>query len=310
MHAPLDLRLLQAFIVLVQTGSFSETSRRLGRTQPAVSLQLKRLEEATGAPLFTKVGRKLVLTDHGELILGYARTIMGLQDELQTRLAAPNLDGPVILGTPDLYAAYLLPAVLSGFRRAHPNVNVDLTCALSSKLMAAVERAEIDLALVTGMPAFREGEVVAQEPLVWVTAESSSIHLENPVPLAMLPPGNIFRDYGLAALESIGRTWRFACVSESLSGLQAAVFAGIAVSVVCKSSVLPGMRILGRSESFPPLPKVNLVLYRSGRRRNLAAEALGDFIVRHFASSALAPPSRIVRTQAGSGAITTGAGQS
>ncbi|OQW59400.1 MAG: LysR family transcriptional regulator [Proteobacteria bacterium SG_bin9] len=300
MQTPLDLRLLQAFIVLVQTGSFSETSRRLGRTQPAVSLQLQRLEEVTGAPLFTKVGRKLVLTDHGELVLGYARTIMGLQDELQTRLAAPTLEGPVILGTPDLYAAYLLPAVLSGFRRAHPNVNVDLTCALSSKLMAAIGRAEIDLALVTGMPAFRDGEIVAQEPLVWVTAESSSIHLENPVPLAMLPPGNIFRDYGLAALESIGRTWRFACVSESLSGLQAAVFAGVAVSVVGKSSVLPGMRILGRSESFPPLPKVDLVLHRSVKRRNHAAEALGDFIVRHFASSALAPP-RTVLTQAGSG---------
>ena len=116
----------------------------------------------------------------------------------------------------------------------------------------------------------------------------------------MLPPGNIFRDHGLAALETIGRTWRFACVSESLGGLQAAVFAGIAVSVVAESSVLPGMRILGRRESFPPLPKVDLVLYRSARR-NAAAEMLGDFIVRHFTSSALAPASRIARTQAGSG---------
>jgi DNA-binding transcriptional LysR family regulator len=298
---PLDLRLLQAFIVLVQTGSFSETSRRLGRTQPAVSLQLRRLEEITGAVLFTRVGRKLVLTDDGEIILGYARTIMGLQDELRSRLAAPKLDGQVVLGTPDLYAAYLLPAILSDFRRAYPNVNVELRCALSSKLMGSLERAEIDLALVTGMPAFKDGELVAQETLVWVTGESSSIHRENPVPLAMLPPGNIFRDHGLAALESIGRTWRLACISESIGGLQAAVFAGIAVSVVGKSSVLPGMRELGRSESFPTLPKVDLVLYRSARRPNPAAEAMAEFIVRHFGNSALAPASRIVRTQAGSG---------
>ncbi len=301
MTAPLDLRLLQAFIHLVQTGSFSETSRRLGRTQPAVSLQLNRLEEVTGAPLFTKVGRKLVLTDHGELILGYARTIMGLHDELRARLAAPKLDGPVILGTPDLYAAYLLPAVLSDFRTAYPNVNVDLTCALSSKLMASVERAEIDLAIVTGMPAFKTGEVVAQEELVWVTSQTGSIHLNNPVPLAMLPPGNIFRDYGLAALESIGRTWRFACISESIGGLQAAVFAGVAVAVVGKSSILPGMRVLGRSDSFPPLPKVDLVLYRSARRSNPAVDAMANFIVRHFATSPLAPASRFVRTQTGSG---------
>jgi DNA-binding transcriptional LysR family regulator len=301
MLPPLDLRLLQAFIVLVQTGSFSETSRRLGRTQPAVSLQLRRLEEITGAVLFTRVGRKLVLTDDGEIILGYARTIMGLQDELRSRLAAPKLDGQVVLGTPDLYAAYLLPAILSDFRRAYPNVNVELRCALSSKLMGSLERSEIDLALVTGMPAFKDGELVAQETLVWVTSENSSIHRENPVPLAMLPPGNIFRDHGLAALESIGRTWRLACISESIGGLQAAVFAGIAVSVVGKSSVLPGMRELGRSESFPTLPKVDLVLYRSARRPNPAAEAMAEFVVRHFGNSALAPASRVVRTQAGSG---------
>ncbi|MFL9502805.1 LysR family transcriptional regulator [Rhodopseudomonas palustris] len=301
MLAPLDLRLLQTFIVLVQTGSFSETSRRLGRTQPAVSLQLNRLEEATGAPLFTKVGRKLVLTNHGELVLGYARTIMGLQDELRARLAAPKLDGVVVLGMPDLYAAYLLPGILADFRSAYPNVDVELKCALSSKLMASVERAEIDLAIVTGMPAFKVGELVAQEELVWVASERSSVHLENPVPLAMLPPGNIFRDFGLAALESIGRIWRLSCISESISGIQAAVFSGIAVSVVGKSSVLPGMRMLGRSDTFPALPKVDLVLYRSARSSNPAAEALASVIVRHFANSTLAPAARFVRTQAGSG---------
>lgn len=301
MPAPLDLRLLQAFIVLVQTGSFSETSRRLGRTQPAVSLQLQRLEQVTGAPLFTRVGRKLVLTDHGEVVLGYARTIMSLQNELLARLAEPKIDGQVILGTPDLYAAYLLPAILSDFRRAYPNVNVELRCALSSKLMSALGQDEIDLAMVTGMPAFKNGELVAQEQLVWVTGETSAVHNENPVPLAMLPPGNIFRDFGLAALERIGRTWRLSCVSESIGGLQAAVFAGIAVSVVGRSSVLPGMRELGRSDSFPTLPKVDLMLYRAARRPNPAAEAMANFIVRHFANSPLAPMGRAAPTQAGSG---------
>jgi DNA-binding transcriptional LysR family regulator len=301
MLSPLDLRLLQAFIVLVETGSFSETSRRLGRTQPAVSLQMRRLEEFAGGPMFSRVGRKLVLTDEGEIVLGYARTIMGLQDELRARLTAPKLGGQVVLGTPDLYAAYLLPEILSDFRRAFPSVNVELRCALSNKLMAAVEHDEIDLALVTGMPAFKGGELVAQESLVWVTAENSNLHRENPIPLAMLPPGNIFRDHALAALEKIGRQWRLACVSESIGGLQAAVFAGIAVSVVGKSSVLAGMQQLGRSESFPPLPKVDLVLYRSARRPNPAAEAMANFIIRHFADSALGPPARIAPTQAGSG---------
>ncbi len=195
----------------------------------------------------------------------------------------------------------MLPAILSDFRRAYPNVNVELRCALSSKLMNAVEHAEIDLAMVTGMPAFKNGELIAQEELVWVAAEGSTVHRENPVPLAMLPPGNIFRDFGLAALESIGRTWRLACVSESIGGLQAAVFAGIAVSVVGRSSVLPGMHVLGRNDSFPALPKVELMLFRAARRPNPAAEAMANFIVRHFASSPMAPMARVVQTQAGSG---------
>lgn len=301
MQQPLDLRLLQTFVLLVEIGSVSETARRIGRTQPAVSLQLRRLEDIVGAQLFTTVGRRLVLTRDGELLLGYGRTILSLHNEVRTRLQAPKLGGQVILGTPDLYAAYLLPAVLSEFRRVHPNVDVELRCALSSRLMGSVERDEIDLALVTGMPAFRHGELVAQEPLVWVTHEQHSPHNENPLPLAMLPPGNIFRDHALSALDRIGRTWRLVCVSESIGGLQAAVFGGIAISVMGQSSVVPGMRQLNRSDSFPTLPKVDLVLYRAASRRNPAAEAMAEFIVRHFATSAIAPAGRISRTQAGSG---------
>jgi len=301
MKPPLDLRLLQAFILLVETGSVSETSRRVGRTQPAVSLQMRRLEEATGVDLFTTVGRKLVLTADGELLLGYARTIMSLQDEVKVRLSAPKLSGKVIFGTPDLYAAYLLPAILSEFCSAFPNVEIEVRCSLSSRLMASLERDEIDLALVTGMRAFKEGELVAQEPLVWVAGEARSPHEENPVPLAVLPPGNVFRDLALAGLERIGRKWKIVCVSESIGGLQAAILGGIAVGVVGKSSVLPGMRQLGRPDSFPALPKVDLILYRAGGRNNPAADAMADLITHHFDRSSIAPTGRTVKTQAGSG---------
>lgn len=301
MKAPLDLRLLQAFILLVETGSVSETSRRTGRTQPAVSLQMRRLEEATGVQLFTTVGRKFVLTPAGELLLGYARTIMSLQEEVKVRLSAPQISGRVVLGVPDLYAAYLLPGVLSEFCNAFPNVELEVQCMLSSRLMARVERAEIDLALVTGMRAFKSGTLVAQEPLVWVTGEARSAHESNPVPLALLPPGNVFRDLALTGLDNVGRKWRIVCVSESISGLQAAVMGGVAVSVVARSSVLAGMRQLKQADSFPDLPKVDLVLYQSGRRHNPAADAMADLITDHFARSSIAPAERAIVTQAGSG---------
>jgi DNA-binding transcriptional LysR family regulator len=226
---------------------------------------------------------------------------MSLQEEVKVRLSAPKLSGKVIFGTPDLYAAYLLPAILSEFCSAFPNVEIEVRCSLSSRLMASLERDEIDLALVTGMRAFKEGELVAQEPLVWVTGEARSPHEENPAPLAVLPPGNVFRDLALAGLERIGRKWKIVCVSESIGGLQAAILGGIAVGVVGKSSVLPGMRQLGRSDSFPALPKVDLILYRAGGRNNPAADAMADLITHHFDRSSIAPTGRTVKTQAGSG---------
>ncbi|MDB5992560.1 MAG: transcriptional regulator, LysR family [Herbaspirillum sp.] len=301
MQQPIDLRLLQTFILLVETGSVSETARRISRTQPAVTLQLQRLEQLVGATLYNTVGRKPVLTPDGEVLLGYSRTILGLHNEVLTRLLAPKLGGKVILGIPDLYAAYVLPPILSAFNLAHPNVDVEIRCSLSSRLMTAIGHNDIDIALVTGMPAFKHGLVVAQEPLVWVASEAGPQQI-NPLPLAMLPPGNIFRDHALAALEQVGRSWRLVCVSESISGIQAAVLGGIAVSVVGASSVVPGMRLLGRSDTFPTLPKVDLTLYRAAGRPNPAADALADVITRHFKQSAIAPAANATRTQAGSGA--------
>lgn len=296
-----DLRLFRAFILLVETGSVSEIARRLGRTQPAISLQLRRLEQQTRAKLFATVGRKLVLTHDGELLLGYARTMMGLHDELTARLAAPKLRGHVMLGVPDLYAAYVLPPFLYDFRRAYPNVDIEIRCALSSKLMRSIENNEIDLALVTGMRAFKGGELVAREPLVWATSSARSPHNEDPIPLAMLPTGNTLRDHALAGLNQMGRQWRIACVSESIGGIQAAVIGGIAVSVVGGSSIVNGMRQLTRDDGFPALPTVDLVLYRSGDKPNAAAEAMAQFFERHFATTSLAPVKARARTQAGSG---------
>lgn len=301
MHAPLDSRLLKSFILLVETGSITETSRRIGRSQPAVSLQIQRLRDATGVNLFTTVGRKLVLTSDGELLLGYARTILNLQEEVQLRLSVPKLTGHVVLGIPDLYAACLLPSILSDFYNASPQVEIELKCMLSSQLMGMLERDEIDLALLTGMRAFKDGDLVAQEHLVWVTGESRSPHEENPVPLAVLPPGNVFRDFALAGLEKIGRKWRISCVSASIGGLHAAILGGTSVGVVVKGAVIPGMRQLSEAEGYPTLPRVDIVLHRSGKRVNPAADAMADIISQNLARSSIAPTTNLLTTQAGSG---------
>jgi DNA-binding transcriptional LysR family regulator len=278
----LDVRVLRSFVSVVETGSITETARRLGRTQPAITLQMKRLEELTGKTLFKEDSRRPLLTDEGDMVLNYAKSILKLHDELLSRLSSPDIEGHVILGTPDLYAAYLLPSILALFRQAFPRIQVELRCSLSTPLVGLVQRGEVDIALVTRMRDFTGGQVVRQEQLIWMMGEKYDIHRANPVPLALLPPGNVYRDYAIEGLERAGRKWRIACVSESVGGLQAAVFAGMAITVLGKSALVPGMRQIGVNEYFPPLPAVDLLLYRAPGMPSLAATALHDYLAHYL----------------------------
>lgn len=281
----IDIRVLRSFVSVVKTGSVTETARQLGRTQPAISFQIQKLEELTKKTLFRHEGRRQTLTDDGDLVLSYAKSILRLHDELLARLASPDIEGHVVLGTPDLYAAFVLPAILNRFRKAFPRIQVELRCALSTPLVGLVRRGEVDLALVTRMEGFAGGKVVGQEQLIWMTGNDSEAHNASPVPLALLPPGNIYREHAIEGLEKMGRTWRIACVSESVAGLQSAVFAGMAVTVLGRSALVPGMREIGVSEYFPPLPAVDLLLYRASGRNLAAIDALQNYLENY-----LAPP--------------------
>jgi DNA-binding transcriptional LysR family regulator len=289
-HFSLDIRTLRSFVSVVETGSFTETARLQGRTQPAISLQLQRLEDLTGRPLFDPNSRRPQLTHDGEIVLGYAKAILQTHDELLSRLASPEIEGHVVLGTPDLYSAYLLPSILARFRKAFPRIQVELRCSLSTPLVGLVHRGEVDIALVTRMRDFTGGVVVRQEQLIWICGENQDPHLENPVPLALLPPGNIYRDHAIEALERIGRKWRISCVSESVGGLQAAVFSGMAVTVLAKSAFVSGMRQIGIDESFPPLPKIDLLLYRAPGANSPAVKALHEYFARFLALPMPVPP--------------------
>jgi DNA-binding transcriptional LysR family regulator len=279
----LDVRVLRSFVSVAETRNITETARRLGRTQPAITLQMKRLEEGVGKVLFLPEARRPLLTADGEMVLNYAKSILKLHDELLARLSSPDIEGHVILGTPDLYAAYLLPAILALFQQSFPRIQVELRCSLSTPLVALVQRGEVDIALVTRMRGFSGGQVVRQEPLVWIMGEGFDLHRHNPVPLALLPPGNIYRDHAIEGLERAGRKWRIACVSESMGGLQAAVFSGMAITVLGRSAVVPGMRQIGIAEYFPPLPKVDLLLYRAPGPATPAAMALHEYLAHNLA---------------------------
>lgn len=278
----LDIRMLRSLISVVETGSITETARRLGRTQPAITLQLQRLEELTRKQLFLHEGRRLTLTPDGNTVLTYAKSILRLHDELLAQLASQEIEGQVILGTPDLYAAFMLPSILSVFRKSFPRIQVVLNCALSTPLVGLVKRGDVDIALVTRMNDFTGGQVVRREQLIWMTGEQSSAHQERPIPLALLPEGNIYRDHAIESLERAHLRWRIACVSESVGGLQAAAFAGMAVTVLGRSALVSTMREIGTDQGLPPLPQVELLLYKSASATSKAATALHDYLAHYM----------------------------
>jgi DNA-binding transcriptional LysR family regulator len=213
-----------------------------------------------------------------------------LNDEARGRFSTPDIAGHVILGTPDLYASYLLPEVLDNFSRAHPQVEIQLRCTRSVHLNAALERDELDIALMTNQPEFRRGELVRREPLVWVAGLRSQPELRKPLPLAVLPQGSVYRHHALEALGAAGVKWSIRSVSDSIAGLQAAVLAGLAVSVFPQCAMVPGLRCLDEDDGLPKLPPIELVLHRKNHDLSDAAEQLAQYIARELSDPVLAPP--------------------
>ncbi len=286
MSQDLDISLLRTFVAIVDTGGLTSAGKKVGRSQPAITHQIRRLEDAVGKPLFSDKRRDLNLTQDGEVLLEFARSILRLNDEARSRFAKPEIAGHVTLGTPDLYASYLLPEVLDNFSRAHPQVEIQLRCTRSVLLNAALERDEIDIALVTNQPGFRNGELVRREPLVWVAGLRGQPELRKPLPLAVMPQGSVYRHHALEALGTAGLQWSIRSVCDSIAGLQAAVFAGLAVAVFPQCAIVPEIRCLDDSDGLPKLPSIELVLHRRSHDLSAAAEQLAQYIARELADAA------------------------
>lgn len=284
MYPDLEISLLRTFVAIVDTGGLTSAGRKVGRTQPAITHQIGRLEERLGRALFGSDRRHIALTGDGEILLEYARAILRLNNEACGRLASPQVAGHVILGTPDLYAAFILPEVLANFSRTYPDVEIQLRCTRSVHLHHALERGDLDIAVMTNQPEFKRGEFIRKEPIVWVAGPRGEPERNNPLPLAVLPQGSIYRQLALEALGNAGRAWSIRSVCDSIAGLQAAVFAGLAVSVFPCCALMPALRTLGRSEGLPALPPVDLVMHRRPGGISAAGEHLAQHVARELAA--------------------------
>jgi len=274
----LDVDLLKTFLAIADTGNFTRAAEEVNKTQSAVSMQMKRLEELVGRPLFVRDGRQSRFTADGERLIEYARRIVNLNDEAVTAFTKPELTGTLRFGTPDDYADRFLPEILARFSRTHPLVTVNVDCAQSGQLFERARHGELDLALVTACSEIFADEIVRTEPLVWVTSARHSVHMLDTLPIAISHTGCEWRALTISALERQGRKYRIAYSSPNSNAVNAAVLAGLAVGSVPEICVRPGMRILSEKDGFPTLGSFRLgIVHRPGRRSS-AAEALGQHI--------------------------------
>jgi DNA-binding transcriptional LysR family regulator len=227
----LDLDVLRTFVTGLDLGSYAKAARRLGRSQSAISLQLRKLEETTGQTLLRKQGRGLALTPEGEIMLGYARRLLELNDEAVAALKQPSLAGQVRLGVLRDFAETWLPEVLGHFGRTHPGIQVEVRVDRSVTLVEAIGRGELDLALAWQEGTSARAEHLAWLPMTWIGPRDFARRRNEPLPLVMLDQLCLFRRQGLAALDAAGISWRLVFTSQSLSGLWAAVAAGLGVTL-------------------------------------------------------------------------------
>lgn len=257
----LDLDLLRCFVTIAETGSFTRAGDRLGRTQSTISLQVKRLEDQLGRAVFARTPRSLSLTPEGERLLGPARQLLRLNDAAIAELFEPDITGRVRIGVPEDFATAHLPGVLSAFAKAHPLVELEVTCDLTLNLLDRFHDGAFDLVLVKREPSARlEGVRVWREPLVWVARDQLAASGMETVPLVVSPEPCVYRKRAIDALEAVGRKWRAAYTSTSLAGSQSAVNAGLGITVLPREMVPPYLKPIIDDPELPALYDTEIAL--------------------------------------------------
>ncbi|WP_427025669.1 LysR family transcriptional regulator [Aureimonas ureilytica] len=288
MAAPLDLDQLRTFVAIVDTGSFTRAAEEVFKTQSAVSMQVRRLEERLGTDLFERSGRAVKLTEAGGRLLSYARRMLSLSQETLSAFDEQTIEGHVRIGLPDDYAERFLPEIMARFVRSNPRVELQIACETTSSLIEHIDKGHLDVALVCPSKTQAWSEIVRTEPLHFVTSAAHSVHEEPILPLAIGRADCVWRKQGIDALNGIGRAHRVLFTSWSAQIVTSAVLAGLAVSVLPECALRPGMRVLGTVDGFPSLDPAQIAVMRGRNTESPVIAALVDHIRESLQN--LAPP--------------------
>ncbi|GEM49290.1 LysR substrate-binding domain-containing protein [Deinococcus cellulosilyticus] len=292
-HVNLDLDVLRTFVTGVDLGSYGKAAEHLSRSPSAISSQLRKLEQQTGTVIFQKSGRGLSLTEAGEVLLVQARRLLDLNDETVTRLRGLNLDGQVRLGMQEDFAEGILPEVLGRFVRSHPKIRIEVRVARNRVLREAVDAGQLDLALL-----WDDGSApqhmcrLAEMPMVWIgPAHNRSLAFQpaDPLPLAAFEAPCLFRTEGTTHLDAAKVPWRVAFTSPSLSGLYAAVSAGLGVTIRTPLGLPSTVQVM-QDGTLPELRTVPLALYQVDPNPSAAITLLKEIVQQVIADAVLNSP--------------------
>jgi len=290
-NLPTDL--LRAFVSVIDLGGYTRAADALGRTQPAISLQMKRLEELLDTRLITHEGRELKLTEQGEALAVYARQLLRLNDEAVAQLKGRSARGQLRIGLPTDFSVAFLQEAIAGFVRENAAVTMAITCDLSRRLLDMLHSDELDMAIA--LLAHDKNPYLVrswEEAPVWAAARGMDIPGSGPVPLVTHPEGCEYRRRMTEALRSERRDWRIAYTTPEIGGLQRAVSAGIGVSALTRKTLLPEMRALSREEGFPPMETIRIGLFYKHQRLSGAGLMLVNTLISRMDEAAEPAPAR------------------
>src|SRR5580698_1128889 len=276
MDPMLDTDQLRSFLAIVDEGSFTRAAERVHKTQSAVSMHIRRLEEQLGCALFVKQGRGARLTAEGEQLVEYARRILREEAGALAALSRKGLRGTVRFGVPDDYAEAFLADILLRLNHRHPLVEIAVSCENSVELSALVRAGAIDLALVTDFEDLEGFELIREEPLRWVASTRFKAPAGEPLPLALGSPSCIWRRVADEALEGKRGRVRSLFVSRNYSAIGAIVRAGLAATVLPEGLIMDGLKSIGEAEGLPPLPLTRMGLIRRPGPASREADALAQ----------------------------------
>jgi DNA-binding transcriptional LysR family regulator len=273
----LDPDLLKAFVAVADHRSFTRAAATLNRTQSAVSMQIKRLEDRLGVELFSRTTVNVDLSSAGEALLGYARRILKLNEEAVGRLRDHKIEGVVRLGVMDDYGSIVVPPLLTRFVSGYPLIHVEMETGLTATMTDRLG-STFDLVIAMHPEGRGGGEFMRREQAVWAAGASHPVEALDPLPVALYPQGCLFRKWAMEALDKARRPWRLAFVSHSLAAVEAIAAQGLAVTVV-KSGTFPStLRALSARDGMPKLPAADIRLHRASNLSR-AASLLADHLV-------------------------------